>query len=1411
MRLLKKVGDLLDSADENSADLQSLTRHVGDALGAQKAVEAVENAKRVTLDFGIVEGLSDLKNQLGSDLQELKGNFIEKGEEEDHVQDRLAALRERVAELRLKEAERGESRSAQQARLQEVERSIQQLEALAETSDAPSAGPELLESEAMEAMQAEFLQREAASRERLAFTSEATQQAAASNEHLLQQLDFWREKAKQLLASLGLQTLPEDIDVQLRKLDESGDEDTEAAPNTDDANVHAAEDCAAQRAAIQVLEASLAELMRSSEEMMGRVDEQHRHERELAAKLEAVEALSAAQAREEGLLRRKLEEARAPALDAPRLAPAASSDSEHRRSELTQLKAQVEDLRRCAAEWSQENSSMEARLGRLREKAAEDLERAVPSEAKLWTWLDEPLLKLVTLLVKSTCLRRSFALHLLATCKRDRGGVLEVNKTWLAIQIDSDVLCHDGNFRHFFCIWARDQHGLGTPAMSKCAPQTREREHHREGESEGSTDMRQSKRQQVHALSDEEACWEEYGPNIYTVNEQYIKPVTLRAGKMSWALMRHRDGLDCDLFISHAWQEGVFEFLAKVRHSWPRGLRHAWCCMLANPQNLNIEVFLASPANSPFAVALRASEIVLVVSNRHASVYSRLWCAYEAYLAQEEGKVIVIATASHVHHHLHLSLRMVGAAIFGACVGRTLFFFKFRGPIGALELVGISSLLSFWISHNGLRMVLNCFGQAVVWFQLTNFYDYIHPKGSKQGGLAISGEVLAASRMCYWLMASIVFYTLDVDRVEGRCTKSEAKMLRQGYTGIEDAECSQEADERAIRSEIGDQVDAVNHAIEVLMAAGMSTAKLRKLDRAGVNIKGFAFSEITGAVILIGPWGILASVEAAMTYMLKHGGYWWFLAVLPSSAVLGRVILIVLLCLKPRDERCFVLKVMSKFMAGMFGFFAIGVALSHVFRFTTASLAGSRNTEFLKLVERTEGAFQSGDDTAVEDSGNCLEVRRILAEVRVQYDQVHLESERREAEIAKLREQIRVADRSHGYGADESTKKEDSCHAINKQFEETTRALVEAKTSKKVYTHMCERITKEQALLKEKLLLMEAHLQRKSAESQRKVAVQERLVRKGAQCSQDLDILEQDVEHERVVREDALAKMASCLQAKIEAGERRKKFEEWRHEARDERVPEFQEFAAGPTRSSGRETDDVDRNRGEGDGVALDAANEAFNASAGRLRKLYAARAVTGESARVEKLAGNCLQKVTFEQVERSQNTEDGFQKIREVTGLADVMDIVHKFLNRDVEHEQLKSSVKEAEMRLDTLREQFERFKRDTDGITFDTDTSGKSRAIYLEVEEHEAKLNLCQKEHEQSRDKLQQSTLQVEHMKRWANRMGRSLSMFEDCVRVEKPSDLPVFYQQMQRAVDKFIAHIVQQISSGKARASCAVATGD
>merc|ERR1719240_1097992 len=107
--------------------------------------------------------------------------------------------------------------------------------------------------------------------------------------------------------------------------------------------------------------------------------------------------------------------------------------------------------------------------------------------------------------------------------------------------------------------------------------------------------------------------------------------------------------------------------------------------------------------------------------------------------------------------------------------------------------------------------------------------------------------------------------------------------------------------------------------------------------------------------------------------------------------------------------------------------------------------------------------------------------------------------------------------------------------------------------------------------------------------------------------------------------------------------------------------------------------------------------------------------------------------------------TEDGFQKIREVTGLTDVMDIVHKFLNRDVEHEQLKSAVAEAESKLESLLADFEQYKRQTEGIV-PQDTAGSQRGIYQEVEDVMGQL-------------LQKLTLAFEDVKRWGKHFHDSM----------------------------------------------------
>lgn len=402
---------------------------------------------------------------------------------------------------------------------------------------------------------------------------------------------------------------------------------------------------------------------------------------------------------------------------------------------------------------------------------------------------------------------------------------------------------------------------------------------------------------------------------------------------------------------------------------------------------------------------------------------------------------------------------------------------------------------------------------------------------------------------------------------------------------------------------------------------------------------------------------------------------------------------------------------------------------------------------FVKLVERTTDALVGSDYTRVEDA------RRILKQVREQYDSVHYEAEQKEAALRKVRELIRSADLLHGQQAEETHRLDDNCVGLRQQYTDTMKRITETQTARKVYEHMLSRIQKEQAILKQKMLKMEDHLERKRREVQQKKCEHERIQAQRVAGLRNLEVLSEDAETERSACSNARKVMEGELERRRGANKVRADFESWRHE------------------------------------VALEAANEAFNATAGKLRKLYA----------IEKLAGNSLQKYTIEQVERAQNTEDGFQKIREVTGLADVMDIVHKFLNREVEHEQLKGSVKDAEVRLDILRQDYETFKRDTEGITFDKSMSGPG-GVYKDFEQAERTLNEVMEEHEVARMRLQKTNLQSEHMKRWAARVGQLLSAFEEPVKVEGPVDMKGFFQRLQVAVEKFISRVSQQIHDGK-----------
>ncbi|CAB9529185.1 expressed unknown protein (Partial), partial [Seminavis robusta] len=157
------------------------------------------------------------------------------------------------------------------------------------------------------------------------------------------------------------------------------------------------------------------------------------------------------------------------------------------------------------------------------------------------------------------------------------------------------------------------------------------------------------------------------GPTIYQINHQIIKPITkgtllerlkLRrryAGyhwdnlaakdalpKSSWALMKNPSGVDIDLFVSHAWAEGIYEFANHLLSEWPHECQAAYICFLSNPQNLDKKLYLGRSGNlqdNAFYKALQSNYMkqMVIISTQNVPIHRRAWCCFEAYVALQQN------------------------------------------------------------------------------------------------------------------------------------------------------------------------------------------------------------------------------------------------------------------------------------------------------------------------------------------------------------------------------------------------------------------------------------------------------------------------------------------------------------------------------------------------------------------------------------------------------------------------------------------------------------------------------------------------------------------------------------------------------------------------------------------------------
>ena len=162
-----------------------------------------------------------------------------------------------------------------------------------------------------------------------------------------------------------------------------------------------------------------------------------------------------------------------------------------------------------------------------------------------------------------------------------------------------------------------------------------------------------------------------HGPNLYDVNTCVVKPMTLAMGGASYALMKHPQGLDCEVFVSHSWHGGIFHLRRGIRLAWPQlyRRRNLYCCLLSNPQNLDLDEFIGGRlSESAFALALQSASHLLVVPNPSIGVYSRLWCVFEAYLGAQWNKIYLLPVVPTPQETCRSWSRAVGVPMLGAFV-----------------------------------------------------------------------------------------------------------------------------------------------------------------------------------------------------------------------------------------------------------------------------------------------------------------------------------------------------------------------------------------------------------------------------------------------------------------------------------------------------------------------------------------------------------------------------------------------------------------------------------------------------------------------------------------------------------------------------------------------------------------------
>ena len=252
---------------------------------------------------------------------------------------------------------------------------------------------------------------------------------------------------------------------------------------------------------------------------------------------------------------------------------------------------------------------------------------------------------------------------------------------------------------------------------------------------------------------------------------------------------------------------------------------------------------------------------------------------------------------------MHLTL----GGLWGLLCGAALKFCHVDIRAALLWILALLTLSSVIVMDNTCRTTVNRIG-ALVCGSL--FFQWHTVRGHCAFQAFACHDVPYVEQRIIILTMAVFFLLQEFDRTNSLTRKQEAQQLSRGYQAtIERAACSQAADATRIFEEIGQKTGAVDYAIHVLLKAGMSSPTLRQVASKGVDIQHAGSAEVAVPFIAFST-ALLALIRLCVDAFVEH--IEWHGILLQCINFLTRPALLVILCRSPVDERCFILKMMTK-------------------------------------------------------------------------------------------------------------------------------------------------------------------------------------------------------------------------------------------------------------------------------------------------------------------------------------------------------------------------------------------------------------------------------------------------------------------------------------------------------------------